>query len=86
MNEEILNKISYAKKVVVSLIKSSLYNENSVNADDELKFYFNLAKKFRVNDVFHLKSIQETSIYAPFDLFSNINKLYFLFKRPLYSI
>lgn len=69
MNEEILNKISYAKKVVISLIKSPLYNESSVNADDELKIYFNSTKKLRVNDVFHLKSIQETSIYAPFDLY-----------------
>ncbi len=67
MNEENLNKINYAKKVVISLIKSPLYNETSVNADDELKIYFKTPKKFRLDDFFHLKSIQETSICIQFN-------------------
>jgi hypothetical protein len=53
-------KIEFAKKIVISLVKSPIYKEISQNSDEELKAYFKVTRQFKLNDFFHVKSLQHT--------------------------
>jgi hypothetical protein len=52
--------IVYAKKVVISLIKSPLYS-NSVKVDNELKVFFIQARQLKLNDIFQVPSLNDPS-------------------------
>ena len=67
-NLEKNNEISYAKKVVISLVKSPLYNGTSHKLDTELKEFFQDVKTFQKNSFFHLKSLQNQNITYQFKI------------------
>ena len=60
-NDTLEKKLDFAKKVVISLVKSPLYNDSLPNVDDELKSYFKNARQLKLNEFFHIKSIVESS-------------------------
>lgn len=53
-------KIEFAKKVVISLVKSPIYKEVSPNTDEEIKSHFKVTRQYKVNDFFHLNSLQDS--------------------------
>jgi hypothetical protein len=60
MNSE-ATTIDYAKKIVISLVKSPNY-DSSVILDDELKEFFRNTRLFSKNDYFNLASLANSSI------------------------
>jgi hypothetical protein len=53
-------KINFAKKIVISLVKSPIYKEISPKFDEELKTFFKVTRQFKLNEYFHIKSLQHT--------------------------
>ena len=59
MMTNISNDIPYARKVVVSLIKSPLYTDIQHRQDRELKQFFSTRRKLKIGDSFRLASLFE---------------------------
>ena len=53
------SKVQYARKLVVSLVKSPLYTELHHRQDRELKQFFSTQRKFKIGDFFKLASLYE---------------------------
>lgn len=59
MMSDISNVIPYARKLVVSLIKSPLYTDTQLRQDCELKQFFSTRRKLKIGDSFRLASLYE---------------------------
>lgn len=57
MASDLKDKIPYAGKVTISLVKSPFYTEFPVNIVNELKQYFQLVRTFRLDDYFDLPNL-----------------------------
>ena len=64
---ETVDSKDYATRLVISLVKSPLYNESQVNLDRELKTYFNTGpQKLTLGEHFSLKSHLRTDLTCQF--------------------
>jgi hypothetical protein len=84
LNDSCQEKLEFAKKVVVALVKSPLYNDTLVNLDQELNDFFKTERVLALNDFFFIKNIynpSKSTMSPPHLSYSPCSLGYFCFKE-----